>query len=71
MVSERAFFNSRQKNLIESSLESLRKTIDCKDMVIAVEHLKDANQCLKRIRGESFDMEEIYDRIFANFCVGK
>ena len=49
----------------------MKSASEYEDNVLRSEQLKYAIKELRKIRGECYNIEEIYDRVFANFCIGK
>ena len=70
-LSAKILLNERQTSCLNECLKDLVSAEKCKDNVILAEHLKSALKSLRKISGESYNIEEIYDKIFSNFCVGK
>lgn len=63
-------FIPRQIDCLERALETFKKTIDIPYWEGVAEELKTALNYLKELLGETTN-EEILDRIFSQFCVGK
>ncbi|MEW6482664.1 MAG: tRNA uridine-5-carboxymethylaminomethyl(34) synthesis GTPase MnmE [bacterium] len=61
----------RHKEAMERSLEHLDRAISSKeDEVVSIE-LRDSIDAISEILGENITNEDILDRIFSTFCVGK
>jgi tRNA U34 5-carboxymethylaminomethyl modifying GTPase MnmE/TrmE len=63
--------NSRQAESLQRCLGWLTQASDSFDEIMQVEFLKAAMLELKTLKGEIFNIDKIYDRIFSTFCVGK
>ena len=63
--------NERQVSCLNDCKQHLIYALKQDDNLLKVEHLKNSIKSLKRIRGEYSNIEDIYDRVFAKFCVGK
>ncbi|MEO0130417.1 MAG: tRNA uridine-5-carboxymethylaminomethyl(34) synthesis GTPase MnmE [candidate division WOR-3 bacterium] len=63
-------FLPRQIDCLENALKAFKKTLDTPYWESVAEELKTALNYLKELLGETTN-EEILDRIFSQFCVGK
>ena len=63
--------NERQSSCLKECLQDLRYSVCLKDKILIVEQLKSAFKALRKIRGEYYHIDEIYEKVFANFCIGK
>ena len=63
--------NERQSSCLKECLKDLRYSVCLKDNVLIVEQLKSALKALRKIRGQYYNIDEIYEKVFANFCIGK
>lgn len=63
--------NERQVSCLKDCSQHLIAALNQDDNILKVEHLKNSVKALKRIRGEYNNIEDIYDKVFAKFCVGK
>lgn len=63
--------NERQVSCLKDCRQHLIDALRQDDNILKVEHLKDSIKSLKRIRGEYNNIEDIYDRVFSKFCIGK
>lgn len=70
-LSAKVLMNERQSTCLKECLRNLKYSADVKDNVLVVEQIKYALKALRKIRGEYYDIDEIYEKIFANFCIGK
>lgn len=74
VINEAIVANVRHESLIKNALKSLKSAIDGigENTVIDMAEIdiKDCLDCLYEITGQAID-EDIIDRIFANFCLGK
>lgn len=74
VVNEAIVANVRHENLIKNALISLQSAIDSigNNTVIDMAEIdiKDCLDCIYEITGQAID-DDIIDRIFANFCLGK
>jgi len=63
---------TRQRKLLEETVASLRRSIDVvgQGEELAAEELRTAVHSLGRLLGR-VDVEDILDKIFREFCVGK
>ena len=66
--------NARHANALHRASESLKKALDAIENFMPVDFvsmdLNDALNCLGEITGDSYD-DELFDRIFSQFCLGK
>lgn len=74
ILSEAIAANIRQENLLKSALESLDGAAENLNLGLEIDmveiDIKDCLQSLAEITGQAIG-EDIIDRIFANFCLGK
>ena len=70
-ISAKIFLNERQNSCLRECLYHLKNAAELHDEILIVEQLKYSLKSLRKIRGEYYNIEEIYDRVFANFCIGK
>ncbi|MEL7569324.1 MAG: tRNA uridine-5-carboxymethylaminomethyl(34) synthesis GTPase MnmE [Eubacteriaceae bacterium] len=74
VINEAIVANVRHENLIKNALISLKSAIDgIEDNTVidmAEIDIKDCLDCIYEITGQAID-DDIIDRIFANFCLGK
>jgi len=74
IINEAIVANVRHEDLLKKALQSLSKAIECvKDGTVidmAEIDIKDCLDNLYEITGQAID-DDIVDRIFANFCLGK
>jgi tRNA modification GTPase len=74
VLSEAIAANIRQENLLKSALESLDGAVENLNLGLEIDmveiDIKDCLQSLAEITGQAIG-EDIIDRIFANFCLGK
>ena len=63
--------NERQSSCLNDCKQHLIDALKQDDNLLKVESLKSSVKSLKRIRGEYNNIEDIYDRVFAKFCIGK
>lgn len=74
VLSEAIAANIRQENLLKSALESLDGAAENLNLGLEIDmveiDIKDCLQSLAEITGQAIG-EDIIDRIFANFCLGK
>lgn len=74
ILSEAIAANIRQENLLKSALESLDGAVENLNLGLEIDmveiDIKDCLQSLAEITGQAIG-EDIIDRIFANFCLGK
>ncbi len=74
VINEAIVANVRHENLIKNALISLKSAIDGigNNTVIDMAEIdiKDCLDCIYEITGQAID-DDIIDRIFANFCLGK
>lgn len=65
--------NIRHKKLLKTSLNCLNRAISSltlKDEIVSLE-LRDAVKALSELLGETITNEDILDKIFSKFCIGK
>ena len=70
-LATKIIINSRQKGCLHDSLQHLEDAFKSKDELLKVELIKKSLQSLRQIRGEYNNVEEIFDKIFSKFCIGK
>jgi tRNA modification GTPase len=74
VLSEAIAANIRQENLLKSALDSMDSAIENLDLGLEIDmveiDIKDCLENLAEITGQAIG-EDIIDRIFANFCLGK
>lgn len=63
--------NERQSSCLKKCLRDLINSLSLKDKVLIVEQLKSALKALRKIKGEYYNIDEVYEKVFANFCIGK
>ena len=63
--------NERQSSCLNDCKQHLIDALKQDDNLLKVESLKSSVKSLKRIRGEYNNIEDIYDRVFAKYCIGK
>lgn len=63
--------NIRQKGCLQDCLRHLENALESKDDLVKVEFIKKSLQSLRQIRGQYYNVEEIFDKIFSKFCIGK
>ena len=61
----------RQENCVNNFREEIDSSLETRELPLKIDHLKRAINILKVLKGEFYDEEEVYDRIFKNFCIGK
>lgn len=64
-------FNERQLNCLKDCKQNLIDALKQRDNLLKLEYLKLSIMDLKKIRGEYNNIEDIYDRVFKKFCIGK
>ena len=70
-LATKMLLNERQASCLKDCKQHLIQALEQDDNLLKVEHLKNAVKSLKKIRGEYNNIEDIYDRVFAKFCIGK
>lgn len=70
-LATKMLLNERQALCLKDCKQHLIQALEQDDNLLKVEHLKNAVKSLKKIRGEYNNIEDIYDRVFAKFCIGK
>ncbi|VDO95629.1 unnamed protein product [Soboliphyme baturini] len=64
------FTNHRHRRLVESMVEDITAGLQCEDVVIKTEKLKSALYNIGKLSGK-VSVDEILDKIFSRFCIGK
>ena len=65
-----AILNTRYRHSLKMALQYLQNFSKQKDLVLAIEDIKNVINSLKIITGE-INVEDVLDKIFSNFCIGK
>jgi tRNA modification GTPase len=62
--------HARHRSAFGDACDALRNAADIDDLVLRAEELRRAAQALGRIAGR-VDVDDVLDRIFSQFCIGK
>lgn len=67
---EPAITRERHRDAVATAAAGLRAALDLEDRILAAEELRAAAASLGRVVGR-LDVEQLLDRIFSQFCIGK
>lgn len=70
ITNDTAIINTRYQHALKMALQYLHNFLEQKDLVLAVEDIRNVINSLKIITGE-INVEEVLGEIFSNFCIGK